>query len=160
MIAFFIGGIPMSTFDEKLKTLLHNYEMTQKDLAERINVSPSTVSKWCSGDNNPSIDTIKDLSKIFYVPCEVLIEDIYEVPTYFYIDKYVPYSKVGNGDSPHTVIDAALEGNARLHRFTNRVGDACSAIYVAHEERWWHYRNHEAKMIWEWNDYHKDKGML
>lgn len=150
----------MSTFNKKLKTLLYNHEMTQKDLAEKMSVSPSTVSKWCSGDNCPSVETIKELSGIFYTPCEVLIEDVFDIPMYFYIDEYIPYSKIGNGDSPHTIIDADLAGGARLHRFTNRVGDACSAIYVANEERWWHYRDHEAKMVWEWNDCYKDKDVL
>ena len=147
----------MSVFNEKLRVLLHNQGWTQKELSIRLNVQPTTVQKWCAGKNQPDIKTIKALSAIFCVSYDTLLNDDQDVTIYYIIDRYLPFSQRGSGDSEHTIIDADLASNARLHRFTNRGGAECSAIYVCGRERWWHYRDHEARMIRDWNEYYRDK---
>ena len=147
----------MSVFNEKLRVLLHNQGWTQKELSVRLNVQPTTVQKWCAGKNLPDIKTIKALSAIFCVSYDTLLNDDQDVTIYYIIDHYLPYSQIGSGDSEHTIIDANLALNARLHRFTNRGGAECSAIYVCGRERWWHYRDYEARMIRDWNDYYRDR---
>lgn len=47
--------------------------MTQKDLAERINVSDKTVSRWERGDGLPDLSMIPVLAELFDVTCDELL---------------------------------------------------------------------------------------
>ena len=47
---------------------------TQKELAERLSVSPKTVSKWETGHGFPDVSLIAELSKIFQVDISKLLE--------------------------------------------------------------------------------------
>ena len=49
----------------------HNY--SQEDLAEKLNVSRQTVSKWESGDSLPDIEKCRLLSELFEVSIDDLI---------------------------------------------------------------------------------------
>ena len=104
--------------------------------------------------------TIKQLCDIFYVPIEKMVDDDYDIPEYYEIDRYLPYSQyrlpVEMRDSEHIIIDADLAGGARLHRYTDAGGNECSAIYQFREEVWWHYREHEQRMIRDWNMEHSN----
>ncbi len=150
----------MSTLNEKLRILMENQCWTQKRLAERMCVSPDTVSSWVRGINHPSLETVKELCEIFYIPIQELTNDNIDIPEYFELEPWDAYINYGDlrhpGDSVHTIIDADLAYEGMLHRFTNKGGAACSAIYRGSIEMWWHYREHEAKMIREWNEVHGD----
>lgn len=142
--------------NEKIKVLLANQGWTQKKLAETIFVSPDAVSSWVRGINHPDLETIKKLCDIFYIPIQKLIYDEIDIPEYYVLDPWSAYIDYGDlrrpGDSVHTIIDADLAYQGMLHRFTNACGAECSAIYRGSMEVWWHYREHEAKMIYEWNE--------
>ena len=152
--------ISISTIDVKIRTLLANNGWTQKKLADDLVISPDAVQKWISGKNNPTLETIKRLCDIFYVPIEKMVDDDYDIPEYYKIDRYLPYSQyrlpVKMRDSEHIIIDADLAGGARLHRYTDAGGNECSAIYQFREEVWWHYREHEQRMIRDWNMEHSN----
>lgn len=63
------------TFGQKIKKLRTDAKLTQKDLAEKMNVSFQTVSKWESDLNEPDISNIKELAKIFNCSFEYLLGD-------------------------------------------------------------------------------------
>ena len=46
--------------------------MTQKDLAERLNVSDKTVSRWERDDGAPDLAAIPAIAEIFGVTCDEL----------------------------------------------------------------------------------------
>ena len=150
----------MSALNEKIRILLANNEWTQAHLAEKMHVSPKTVQKWCAGKNNPSLDTVKELCSIFYIPIGELTNDDLDIPEYYVIDRYLPYSCARlpeeDRDTEHTLIDAGLAGGAILHRFVNGGGAECSAIYQRKREVWWHYRENESRMIRDWNERYSD----
>lgn len=56
-----------TTFARNLKRLMYADDLSQKDLAEKIGVAPSTVSAWCNGDKLPRIETIQQLADLFDV---------------------------------------------------------------------------------------------
>ena len=58
---------------DKLKELRSNANLTQEELASRIFVSRTLVSKWESGDRYPSKDSLARLSVLFQIPQEELI---------------------------------------------------------------------------------------
>lgn len=63
------------TFGEKLKKLRNENELTQEQLAEKIFVTRTAVSKWETNDGYPSIDSLKAISNLFNVSIDELISD-------------------------------------------------------------------------------------
>ena len=49
--------------------------LTQKELAERINVSDKAVSKWESGASAPSTTNLMALANLFDVEAEELLKE-------------------------------------------------------------------------------------
>lgn len=60
-------------FSEKLQELRKSRSMTQEELAEALFVSRTAVSKWESGRGYPSIDSLKEISRFFFVTIDELI---------------------------------------------------------------------------------------
>ncbi len=60
-------------FNEKLQKLRNNENLTQEELAEKLYVSRTAISKWESGRGYPSIDSLKAISKYFNVSIDELI---------------------------------------------------------------------------------------
>ena len=54
-------------FSEKLLTLRKAKNLTQEELAEKLNVSRQSVSKWESGQAVPELDKIVAISAVFDV---------------------------------------------------------------------------------------------
>ena len=52
------------TFAEKLKIARENAGLTQKELAEKLNVSTAAVSKWENGKGFPDISILENLSAV------------------------------------------------------------------------------------------------
>lgn len=61
-------------FSEKLLALRKNRDFTQEDLAEKLNISRQSVSKWESGQAVPELDKIVALSMIFDVTTDYLLK--------------------------------------------------------------------------------------
>ncbi len=60
-------------FNEKLQELRKNKGLTQEELAERLFVSRTAISKWESGRGYPSIDSLKEIARFFSVTIDDLI---------------------------------------------------------------------------------------
>ena len=60
-------------FNEKLQQLRKHKGLTQEELAERLYVSRTAVSKWESGRGYPNIDSLKALAKFFSVSLDELL---------------------------------------------------------------------------------------
>ena len=52
-------------FGENLKIIRKNKKMSQEELAEKVNVSRQSVSKWETGESYPEMNNILELCKIF-----------------------------------------------------------------------------------------------
>ena len=60
-------------FHEKLQELRKRKGLTQEELAERLYVSRSAVSKWESGRGYPNIDSLKAIATLFSVTIDDLL---------------------------------------------------------------------------------------
>ena len=63
----------MKSFGETLKKLRRQKDMTQEQLAEYVNISPQSVSKWETNLTLPDITIIPILANIFDVSADVLL---------------------------------------------------------------------------------------
>ncbi len=61
-------------FSEKLLTLRKAKSLTQEQLAEKIDVSRQSISKWESGQARPELKKIVTLSAIFDVTTDYLLK--------------------------------------------------------------------------------------
>jgi transcriptional regulator with XRE-family HTH domain len=60
-------------FSDKLQQLRKRENFTQEELAERLYVSRTAVSKWESRRGYPSIDSLKAIAKLFSVSVDELL---------------------------------------------------------------------------------------
>lgn len=63
-------------FNENLKYLRKREGITQEELAERLNVSRQSVTKWESGQSLPDIEKVKEIAYMFSVSVDSLVGDI------------------------------------------------------------------------------------
>jgi DNA-binding Xre family transcriptional regulator len=64
--------LPMETFGEWLKPILQKEKISQKDLADRIGVTPAQVSRIISGDRGVELNLIYKIARaIHHQPEEV-----------------------------------------------------------------------------------------
>lgn len=61
------------TFGEKIKILRTDKGITQEDLAEKLYVSRTAVSKWEAGRGYPNIESLKAIARFFSVTVDDLL---------------------------------------------------------------------------------------
>ena len=60
-------------FNEKLQELRKQKGLTQEELAEKLYVSRTAISKWESGRGYPNIESLKAIAKLFSVTVDELL---------------------------------------------------------------------------------------
>ncbi len=60
---------------DKIIMLRKQNALSQEGLAEKLNVTRQTISKWELGETKPSVDMLNEMSRIFNVGIEVLTND-------------------------------------------------------------------------------------
>lgn len=57
----------------KIRELREDKKMTQKELAEKLNVTPQAVSKWERNKSYPDLDMLIQMSKLFQVSTDTIL---------------------------------------------------------------------------------------
>lgn len=57
----------------RIKVVLVDKRKTNKWLSEQLNVSPTTVSKWCTNATQPPLETLMQIAKLLEVQIEELL---------------------------------------------------------------------------------------
>lgn len=73
-------------FADKLITLRKKAGWSQEELAEKLNVTRQSVSKWEGAQSVPDIDKILQLSCLFGVTTDYLLKDEQAEPEYTEVD--------------------------------------------------------------------------
>ena len=60
---------------KNLTTLRLEFKMTQAELAEKLNYTDKSVSKWENGDAMPPVDTLKSLADLYGVTLDYLVTE-------------------------------------------------------------------------------------
>ena len=67
--------------NEKIIQLRKSKGMSQVDLADALNLSRQTISKWENGDSSPDINNLSALASLFGVSTDSLLNDHESVQT-------------------------------------------------------------------------------
>ena len=62
---------------EKLKNLRKNYNLTQKEIAEKLHIATTTYQTYEQGACEPNIDILKSLSKFYKVSIDEIVGNDY-----------------------------------------------------------------------------------
>lgn len=57
----------------RIKAVLAEKKKTNKELALNLGVEPQTVSRWCTNQSQPSIETLYEISKALRVDIRELL---------------------------------------------------------------------------------------
>ncbi|CCY64448.1 toxin-antitoxin system antitoxin component Xre family [Prevotella sp. CAG:1124] len=57
----------------RLKVVLAEKKRTNKWLSEQLNVTPSTVSKWCTNTSQPDLENLMKIAKLLDVELTDLV---------------------------------------------------------------------------------------
>ena len=61
------------SFIKKLSILLEEKNITQRELAEKINVTEVTISRYLSGERSPRIEIVSKIAEFFGVSIDSLL---------------------------------------------------------------------------------------
>ena len=65
----------MRTIAQNICYYRNKKQLTQQQLADKLNVSHHTISKWECGNNIPSVEDLKQLAQIFGLTLDELTND-------------------------------------------------------------------------------------
>ena len=89
--------------EERLKAM----KMSQRDLAEKLNVSEVTVSRWLSGERNPSLETMNSIASALDTTPAYLLSENAELP-----QENKPEQKSGDVNLGAILAETALTATA------------------------------------------------
>ena len=72
---------------ENLTELRKNKKLTQFELAEKMNYSDKSISKWENGDNLPDLETLNELCNFYGVTLDYLTHPADENKKSYVLDK-------------------------------------------------------------------------
>ena len=117
----------MMKLSEKIKRYRKIFDLSQEQLAEKLNVSRQVVTKWENENGIPEISNLKALSNLFDVSIDYLLDDekiieypilkeCYEIEKNNYNNRYdfaVNYLKNRYGDSASVYVLTQIENGER-----------------------------------------------
>ena len=72
-------------FEERLKALMKKRNLTQKELANKSNITEASISKYLSGERTPRVDVIINLAKALEITTDELLLDVDNNEAYSFI---------------------------------------------------------------------------
>lgn len=99
------------TFGEKLSSLRKQANLTQSELATKLNISRQAITKWEKGNGLPDIDNIKNISTFFNVSIDELLD--YKIES-IELELNTTTEKISKEDSKFKNVD-----NFILNKFKN-----------------------------------------
>lgn len=91
------------TLGQKIKKARCDANLTQKDLAERLNVTFQTVSKWENDTTEPDLATLRALAKLLECSLEYLISDQEDSPAPTPIEEEIPVPIIAPEPEPKVI---------------------------------------------------------
>ena len=73
LIYLFTSNIMSTIQYNRIKAALAEKKMTNKKLAALLDVEPQTVSRWCTNQSQPSIETLYQIAKVLKIDIRELL---------------------------------------------------------------------------------------
>ena len=129
------GGNNMTNFNERLKKLRKQKDITEEQLAEYMGVSPQTVSRWETGVTCPDISALPSLAQLFNITVDELL-GMNEMDKHREINAiiYNAEEKINQNITEDPIITL----RAALNKYPNNAKLLCClmyALYVASEDK-------------------------
>jgi transcriptional regulator with XRE-family HTH domain len=105
-----MGGVDMTSFGDRLQFLIKSNGITQKDLADTLNVKRGSVSNWVTNRRFPDAETLIKIADYFHVTIDFLLRgaDEYLNKEYDEISSlYKKYSDLSEDDKE--LIDTMIQ---------------------------------------------------
>lgn len=141
-------------FGKNLQVLRKMTNMTQEDLAEKMNVSRQTISKWELGEALPEVEKLVELCDVFNCPVDQLLRGNMDFSSEAYSDikivtvepfRYVSYTVISR--EPENDAIAHVEGWARHLKIENPYIIGWDFPGVSQEQRnVYHMRGYKAAL--------------
>lgn len=64
----------MSRFSDELSRLMDQHDLSDTDLANKVNVNRTTVTRWRSGARSPKLEKLPEIAAIFHEDPRIFIE--------------------------------------------------------------------------------------
>lgn len=113
---------------EKLKQELKRLNMSQKELAQKLNVTPQAVSKWMCGKGLPSIDLAKDIYRILGIN---IIGEMIKTDRRKENMKQVDLCELNNYEAAKQEAKAILSDNNIDNNYSHSVYILCERLVTA-----------------------------
>ncbi len=72
-MCYYLYMIELADIQKRLREEIKNSNLTQKEIAEKLGINPSTVSKYVRLDKFPAIDTFANLCEILDVSADEIL---------------------------------------------------------------------------------------
>ncbi len=72
-LCYYLYMIQLVDIQKRLREEIKNSNLTQKEIAERLGINPSTVSKYLRLNKFPAIDTFANLCEILDVSADEIL---------------------------------------------------------------------------------------
>lgn len=72
-MCYYFNMIKIEEIQKRLREAIQYSDMSQKELAEKLGINPSTVSKYMRLDKFPSLDTFANICKILDVSSDDIL---------------------------------------------------------------------------------------
>lgn len=66
-------GLTISEFSVRLRSLMKQRGITQRQLAERINVTEASMSRYVKGERKPRLNTVADMATALHTTSDYLL---------------------------------------------------------------------------------------
>ncbi len=63
----------MEHFAKRLNDIIEDGDITRKDLAKKIGVTPRQITRWTSDEAEPTIEKLKVICEIYHVSADDLL---------------------------------------------------------------------------------------
>ena len=72
-LCYYLVMIDIKDIQKRLREEIKNSNLSQREIAEKLGINPSTVSKYLRQDKFPAIDTFANLCKILDVSADEIL---------------------------------------------------------------------------------------